>query len=178
MQRKRNPHAVVKVLARSQAANRGLLRIGTLSFPCALGRSGARTRKREGDGATPRGRWSTLRVLYRADRLRRPRTALPVRTLNRNDGWCDASKDRNYNRPVRHPYPTSAERLWRADALYDLIVVLDYNIVPRVRGRGSAIFLHVAAPGFRPTEGCIAMRREHLLLVLEHMGPGSQLMIL
>ncbi len=112
-------------------------------------------------------------VLYRPDRVRRPRTRLPVRPIRPHDGWCDAPADRNYNRPVRHPYPASAERLWRADGLYDVVVVLGYNDRPRVRGRGSAIFMHVARPGYAPTEGCIALARPHLLRLLERLGPRS-----
>jgi L,D-peptidoglycan transpeptidase YkuD (ErfK/YbiS/YcfS/YnhG family) len=92
-----------------------------------------------------------------------------VRAIRRDDGWCDASADRNYNRPVRLPYPASAERLWREDGLYDLVVVLDYNDRPRSRGRGSAIFMHVARPGYAPTEGCIALARGHLLRLLERL---------
>jgi hypothetical protein len=90
-------------------------------------RAGCRARKREGDAATPIGRWRLRAVFYRADRLPRPRTGLPVRALRPLDGWCDAVGDRNYNRWVRHPYPASAEKLWRSDSLYDLIVILDHN---------------------------------------------------
>ena len=93
-----------------------------------------------------------------------------MRAIRPRDGWCDAPADRNYNRPVRHPYPASAERLWRADGLYDVVVVLGYNDRPRVRGRGSAIFMHVARPGYAPTEGCIALARPHLLRVLDAAG--------
>jgi len=102
---------------------------------------------------------------------------LPVRPIDRDYGWCDAPGDRNYNRLVRHPYPASAERLWRPDALYDVVVVLDHNVRPRVRGHGSAIFMHVARPGYAPTEGCIALRREHLLVLLSRLGPGGMLRI-
>ncbi|MEZ5852679.1 MAG: L,D-transpeptidase family protein [Hyphomicrobiaceae bacterium] len=136
---------------------------------CALGRTGRHGRKREGDGATPVGRWRLLDVLYRADRVSRPRTALPVRAIRAEDGWCDAAGDRNYNRPVTHPYPASAERLWRPDALYDLVVVLDYNVRRRVRGRGSAIFMHVARPGYAPTEGCIALSERDMRNILVHL---------
>ena len=153
------------------------MRLGVLVFPCVLGRAGRRARKREGDGATPLGCLRALRVLYRADRIQRPLTALPIRSIARDDGWCDAPCDRNYNRPVRHPYPASAERLWRADNLYDLIVVLDHNVRPRARRAGSAIFLHVARPDRAPTEGCIALRREHLLLLARQLGPGARIRI-
>lgn len=170
--------ATVVVVARSAEAKTGYVHLGPLRFPCALGRGGSRMRKREGDGATPIGRWPVLRVLFRADRLPRPRTALPVQRIVPEDGWCDARDDRNYNRPVRHPYPASAERLWRQDALYDVVVVLGHNQKPRLRGAGSAIFMHVARPGYLPTEGCIALRRDHLLRLLDRLQPGSEVEVL
>lgn len=107
-----------------------------------------------------------MTVLYRADRIQRPRTALPVRAMGRRDGWCDAPSDRNYNRPVRLPYRASAEEMWRSDGLYDIVVVLDHNTRPRIRNAGSAIFMHVARPGFEPTAGCVALNRAALLHVL------------
>jgi L,D-peptidoglycan transpeptidase YkuD (ErfK/YbiS/YcfS/YnhG family) len=135
-------------------------------------------RKREGDGATPIGQWRVREVLYRPDRVRRPATSLPVRAMRRHDGWCDAAADRNYNRLVRLPYPASAEPLWRQDALYDVVVVLGCNDHPRVRGRGSAIFLHVARPGYAPTEGCIALARGHVLRLLERLGARAAIGVL
>jgi L,D-peptidoglycan transpeptidase YkuD (ErfK/YbiS/YcfS/YnhG family) len=169
----RRPARKLGVTGLSLAATRGKLRLGVLHLPCALGRGGRRAGKREGDGATPLGTWRVRDVLYRADRVRRPGTMLPIRQIAVDDGWCDAPGDRNYNRPVRHPYPASAERLWREDGLYDIVVVLDYNLCPRIRGKGSAIFLHVARPGYRPTEGCIALRKEHLLRLLARLAPGA-----
>jgi L,D-peptidoglycan transpeptidase YkuD (ErfK/YbiS/YcfS/YnhG family) len=164
---------VAEVAGLSGAAARGVMRLGVLNFACAVGRSGCRARKREGDGATPAGCWRMLCVLYRADRVRRPPTGLPVRAIGPSDGWCDAPGDRNYNRFVRHPYPASAERLWRADGLYDIVVVLDHNGTPRVRGAGSAVFVHVAGPGYAPTAGCIALKREHLQRLLQRLRPGA-----
>lgn len=152
------------IRALSAASQRGILQFGPFRMPCALGRSGVRTLKREGDGATPRGRFPLRRVLYRG--RRRPRTALHLRAIHSADGWCDSASDRNYNRPVRLPYRARAERLWRADELYDVLVVLGYNDVPRIRNRGSAIFLHIARPGFLPTEGCVAMREADLLRLI------------
>ena len=152
------------------SATRGWLKLGNLTFPCALGRTGIQVRKREGDGASPVGAWRLLCVLYRADRVLRPRTLLPTRPLCLEDGWCDAPDDRNYNRLVRHPYPASAERLWRADGLYDVLVVLDYNARPRVRGKGSAIFMHVAQSHYAPTQGCIALTPVNLVRLLERLG--------
>ena len=162
-----NPHIGVRTI--NGRSTRGVLRVGPLQFPCALGRSGLSVLKREGDGATPRGRFSVRRAFYRADRIARPRTGVELRGLRRADGWCDALGDRNYNRIVRLPYSASSERLWREDGLYDLILVLSHNDIPRVQGRGSAIFMHVARAGLLPTEGCVALKREHLVRVLQHL---------
>jgi L,D-peptidoglycan transpeptidase YkuD (ErfK/YbiS/YcfS/YnhG family) len=150
---------------------------GGLAYPCALGRTGRRALKREGDGATPRGIFRLEWVYYRPDRCPRPRTGLAVRAITPNAGWCDAPADRNYNRPVCHPYPASAEEMWRSDGLYDVVAVLDCNRRPRIRARGSAIFLHVARPGLTPTEGCIALRRPHLLRVLATLKRGARICI-
>lgn len=146
-------------------------------LPCALGRAGRRAIKREGDGGTPRGRFRLLCVLYRPDRIGRPATGLPVRAIRPVWGWCDDSSDRNYNRKVMLPYPASHERLWRDDHLYDLVVVLDYNVSARKRRAGSAIFMHVARPGFLPTEGCVALAAADLGRVLAQIGPRSTLTI-
>jgi L,D-peptidoglycan transpeptidase YkuD (ErfK/YbiS/YcfS/YnhG family) len=165
---------MLRVSTLAAGRRQGMLELGNLRFPCALGRSGGRVRKREGDGATPIGRWALRKVLYRPDHLRHPRTALAVGIISKLDGWCDAAPDRNYNRRVRHPYAASAERLWRQDELYDVLVVLGYNERPRMRGRGSAVFMHVARPGYAPTEGCIALARAHLLRLIEHVSPQAR----
>lgn len=146
--------------------------------PAALGRSGIRALKREGDGGTPLGRFPVRMVLYRADRIARPRTCLPVRAIGESDGWCDDPADRNYNRLVRLPSRRSAEGLKRADELYDLVLVLGYNDRPRVRGRGSAIFVHLARPDFTPTDGCIALSRHDLLMLLTEIGRGKHIVVI
>ena len=145
----------------------------------AFGRGGVvkADAKREGDGATPLGTWPLLRVLYRPDRLQAPKTALPVAALAPEDGWCDDPADAAYNRPVTHPYPASAERMWREDGLYDVVVVLAHNDAPPLPGLGSAIFLHCARPDYAPTEGCVAIARDDLLAVLRGAKPGDALEI-
>ena len=168
--RKRN---IVRLLTRSDAVINGILAYRNLHFPAALGKGGVRAQKREGDGATPLGMWAAVKVYYRPDKVGRPATRLPAEALRQNDGWCDAPHDRNYNRKVTLPYPRSAERLWRDDRLYDVIVILAYNMRPRAQGRGSAIFMHVARPSFKATEGCIAMRQDHLLRLLSTLSPGA-----
>jgi L,D-peptidoglycan transpeptidase YkuD (ErfK/YbiS/YcfS/YnhG family) len=162
---------IARLQSLSPAATSGWLLHGNLRLRCAIGRSGLRALKREGDGGTPIGLFALREVLYRADRLQRPRTPLPTDAIRPADGWCDARGDRNYNRPVTRTYPASSEELWRADRLYDVVGVLDYNIAPRVQGRGSCIFLHVARDNYAPTEGCIALALEDLLRLLEAPTP-------
>ncbi|HEY2132150.1 MAG TPA: L,D-transpeptidase family protein [Acetobacteraceae bacterium] len=133
----------------------------------ALGRAGIRAEKQEGDAATPAGLLPLRRVLYRADRQPIPRTAVPREPLSPDDGWCDDPTHVDYNRLIRLPHPARHEVLWREDGLYDVIGVLGWNDAPVVRGRGSAIFLHVARPDLSPTEGCVALPLGELRRVLE-----------
>jgi len=144
----------------------GFLICGAVRLRCALGRAGIQQNKREGDGATPAGRFHLRQIFYRADRVVPPVSGLPTRALTPEDGWCDDPSCADYNRLVRLPHAGSHERLWRDDALYDLIAVIGYNDAPPIRGLGSAIFLHVAAPDFAPTEGCVAVTLADLQPVL------------
>lgn len=143
-----------------------------------VGRAGVKADKHEGDGATPAGSYSLVSVLYRPDRLTAPASHLPIRPIALNDGWVDDPADRNYNRLVPLPYPASAEQMWREDDLYDALVVIGYNMEPIIPGAGSAIFLHIAAPDFAPTAGCVAVRKQVLLGLLPLLGPGSKITIL
>ncbi len=145
----------------------GVLTMGPLRLRAAAGHGGVRAGKQEGDGATPLGLLPLRRVLYRAGRVPRPRAAVPVQPLSPQNGWCDDPADRAYNTAVRLPYAARHEALWRADGVYDVIGVLGWNDQPVVRGRGSAIFLHLVRPDWAPTEGCIALERPGLLAVLE-----------
>src|SRR5206468_1471228 len=155
---------------------------GRLTWPggetrAVCGRGGVRADKREGDGASPEGIFPLLYGFYRADRIARPESGLPIIALQPNHGWVDEPADPNYNRLVTLPYPASHEEMWLADGLYDLVVVIGYNTDPVVPGRGSAIFLHVARPDFSPTAGCIAIPRDALARLLGLLGPGSTITI-
>ena len=143
----------------------------------ALGRGGILSNNFECDGATPRGRSRLLRLWWRADRLPRPRTRLPVRSIRGDDGWCEDPGDRRYNSAIRLAPGATGDRLQREDHLYDLVIELDHNTRPRVRNRGSAVFIHVARPGFAPTAGCVALRAGDLLRLLAHVGPESRIEI-
>ncbi len=155
---------------------------GRLSWPggetrAACGRGGVKADKREGDGASPEGTFPLLYGYYRPDRIARPASGLTITALQPADGWVDDPADPNYNQPVKLPYPASHEEMWLADGLYDLVVVIGYNMQPVVPGRGSAIFLHVARPDFSPTAGCIAIDRAVLAGLLGLLGPGSAITI-
>lgn len=153
----------------------GFLDIGPRRVRCALGKAGVTpaAEKREGDLASPAGVWPIRRVLYRPDRGPAPATDLPVEALAPDDGWCDAPDDRDYNRPVKLPHATSCEKMWRDDSLYDLVVVLGHNDDPPKPAMGSCIFLHLARPGYLPTEGCVAVTREDLQELLAAAHPGD-----
>lgn len=156
---------------------------GRLRWPggaarAACGRGGVSATKREGDGASPAGTFPLVRAFYRPDRIAPPlRTGLPLAALQPADGWVDDPADPQYNRLVRLPYPAHHEEMWRGDGLYDLVVVVGYNLDPVVSGRGSAIFLHCASRDFAPTAGCIAISRDVLLGLLPLLGPASRIAI-
>lgn len=135
-------------------------------FRCSLGRTGITVEKHEGDGASPSGTFALRALLYRADRISEPDTQLPIRAINRDDGWCNAVGDSNYNRLVKLPYRASAEKLWRTDISYDVIVILGYNDSPVIQGLGSAIFLHCAKNNYSATEGCVAVELNDLLTIV------------
>ena len=165
------PHLIgsVRVFASVRDRRQGFLIAGGAIFPCALGRAGIGTLKREGDGQTPRATLPLRRVFYRANRIGRPRSLLPLRIIGPRDAWCDDVADRRYNRLIDRPPGEAEERLTRDDHLYDIIVELGWNDAPVVRGRGSAIFWHLARPSFTPTAGCVAVERHVFAKVLPRL---------
>lgn len=169
--------SLLRVTTRPTGRSQGILRAGALTLPVALGRGGIRANKREGDGGTPRGRFRLVRLWWRADRHPRPLTLLPTRRIRPDDGWCEDPADRHYNQPVTVPPGSKADRLARADALYDFIIELDHNTHPRVAGRGSAVFIHAARPGLAPTAGCIALELQTLRRLLVRLGPRSTIVV-
>ena len=165
------------VRAKAGEKTRGWLVAGAITLPVALGRSGIKANKREGDGGTPRGNFRLRRLWWRADRHNRPMTQLPSRRIRPDDGWCEDPTDRHYNQPIKVPPGSKADRLRREDALYDFIIEIDHNIRPRIAGRGSAVFVHVARPGFAPTAGCVALKTDALRRLLERVGPRTRIVI-
>jgi L,D-peptidoglycan transpeptidase YkuD (ErfK/YbiS/YcfS/YnhG family) len=167
----------IRVSTRPGRKSEGWLFAGPLTAPIALGRSGIKANKREGDGGTPHGRFRPLRLWWRADRLPRPRTLLPVRRIGPDDAWCEDPQDRRYNHPFRRSANEPGDRLRRDDNLYDMVIEIDHNTRPRVAGRGSAVFIHVARPGFAPTAGCVALRPRDLKALLSRINPKTRILI-
>ncbi len=167
------------VRARPGHRSQGLLNVDGTVFSCALGRGGMTANKREGDGGTPLGAMRILSGYFRADHFAQARrTRLAMKPISPTLGWCEVPDDRNYNRPVKMPYRTSHERMLRDDRLYDACIVLDWNIRPRRRGCGSAIFFHLARPGFKPTEGCVAVTVATMRRLLPSLSRHSTLRIM
>jgi L,D-peptidoglycan transpeptidase YkuD (ErfK/YbiS/YcfS/YnhG family) len=156
---------------------RGWLKVGKTNIPVALGRSGVLANKREGDGATPRGTFYPLRLWWRPDRYARPRTFLPIRAIGGADAWCEDPGHRHYNRPIRLDDGQTGDRLKREDHLYDFIIEIDHNARPRVPGRGSAVFLHLARENLGPTAGCVSMTRSAMLHLLRRLSPRTKIVI-
>lgn len=149
-------------------AKQAILKVGPLTIRAALGKSSLGILKREGDGKTPHAVMKLLYGYWRTDRGPRPVTSLPMRPIKRDDLWCDESGHAAYNRPVREPFKPSHEKMWRDDSLYDICLVMDWNVSERKRNGGSAIFLHIARPGYTPTEGCIAVSKRDMRKLLCH----------
>ncbi len=164
---------------RTRPGNRrqGWLLVGSRAIKVALGRGGIKTNKREGDGATPAGRYRLVRLWWRVEHGPRPETLLPVRPIAAADGWCEDPADRRYNRPFRMQTGAPGDRLTRADALYDLIIEIDHNQRPRIAGRGSAVFIHVARTDMTPTAGCVSMSAGTLRRLLTRLGPDTTITI-
>jgi L,D-peptidoglycan transpeptidase YkuD (ErfK/YbiS/YcfS/YnhG family) len=171
------PLAAIRIRAAAGNRRRGWLVAGGQTIPVALGRGGIIANKREGDGGTPRGIFRPRRLWWRADRHVRPRALLPIRAIRPEDAWCEDPNSRHYNRPVRLGPEQGGDRLERDDHLYDFIVEIDHNASPRVAGRGSAVFLHLARENFSPTAGCVSMTSSAMRHLLRRLGPQTRIII-
>lgn len=165
----------------SDTATTGTLVMNGKRYPCTLGRSGviAPDKKVEGDGKTPLGTYVLRKLIYRADRLEKPQTGLPVEILTKETGWCEDPSHEDYNLQVTLPHPAAhVDQMTRDDRLYDMVVPLGYNDDPPVKGRGSAIFLHLCRPDRSPTAGCVGLAPEDLIEVLALCTPATRITIL
>ncbi len=169
--------AIVRIRKAAGKRSKGWLIFHQRALPVALGRGGILANKREGDGGTPRGRFRPLKLWWRADRHPKPRCALPARIIKPADAWCEDPASRHYNQPMRLAPGAQGDRLARADHLYDFIVEIDHNSRPRVAGRGSAVFIHLAREKFAPTAGCVGLARGDMLWLLARLGPRTRIEI-
>lgn len=177
MNRRSGQVSTIRVKPAAGNPRRGWLTAGPLTIPVALGRSGILANKREGDGGTPRGHFRPRQLWWRGDRHSRPQTFLRARTIGDTDAWCEDPGDRHYNQWIRRGQGEGGDRLKRADHLYDFIIEIDHNTRPRVAGRGSAVFLHLARDNFGPTAGCVSMTKAAMLQLLRRLGPRTKIII-
>ena len=144
---------------------------------CAIGKNGITKNKKEGDLKTPSGIFKLKKLFYRKDRVKYFKTTLKKNYIKKNIGWCDDSNSIYYNREIKFPFNGSAEKLWRKDNIYDLIVVLNYNFNPVIKHKGSAIFLHICKKNYEPTKGCIAINKKDMINLLVNIKSSTNLII-
>lgn len=162
----------------SLESSTAVLIAGGKRYPCTVGRAGITVDKAEGDGKTPIGICPLRKVLWRADRLNKPETALPIDVLTSEIGWCEDPSHADYNQQITLPHPSVHDRMTRDDDLYDIVVVVGYNDDPVTAGRGSAIFIHLARADFSGTAGCIGLKKDDLIELLAGCDPSSTITIL
>jgi len=160
-----------------KSLNKGFIRANCLTFPCTIGHGGIGRKIREGDGIKPAGHWKMAFFLFRPDKICQPRSFLPGFAIKQQDSWCDLVTSKCYNLPLATTLPGSSEALWRSDNLYDIVIPLDHNTRPTIRGRGSAIFIHLGSPQSRFTQGCIALDQSNLLNILGKCSPQTTVLI-
>ena len=156
----------------------GYLKYKNLKFRCALGKAGIRVKKKEGDNITPKGTYKIIRIYCRKDRIRQVKSRIKIYKINKKIGWCDDPRSKKYNQLIKLPNKFRHEKFYRKDHLYDLIIVLNYNMRPVVKNKGSAIFIHLARRNYNPTEGCIALSKNNLLIILNKINKNTKIEIL
>jgi L,D-peptidoglycan transpeptidase YkuD (ErfK/YbiS/YcfS/YnhG family) len=155
----------------------GYLEYKNLKFRCALGKAGIKKKKKEGDNITPEGTFKIIRVYYRRDKIKNISTLIKKKEIKKKIGWCDDPVSSVYNKEIKLPSKFSHEKLYRKDNLYDLILVLNYNINPIIKNKGSAIFIHIAKKNYEPTAGCIALKKRDLVELLENIKKNTKIKI-
>ena len=155
----------------------GYLKYKKLKFKCALGKAGIGKKKREGDHITPKGAFKIVKIYYRRDRLKKLSSKFKLTKITKKMGWCDDPKSKKYNQLIKLPTKYSHENLYRRDNIYDLILVLNYNMKPKIKNKGSAIFIHVAKKNYKKTAGCIALRKVDLICLIKEINKNTRVII-
>ena len=144
---------------------------------CALGKRGIAYKRKEGDLITPKGEYKIKFILYRKDRLKKITSKIKLIVIKKNMGWCDDPNSNHYNKLVKLPYEYNYEKLYKKENIYDIILVLDYNMNPVIKNRGSAIFIHIAKKNYKKTEGCIAVKKKSLLKIIKDIKKNTKVKI-
>jgi len=155
----------------------GYLKYNDHKFKCALGKSGIGNKKIEGDNITPKGTFNVVKIYYRKDRLKKLSSKFKLIKITKKMGWCDDPKSKKYNQLIKLPTKYSHEILYRRDNIYDLILVLNYNIKPTIKNKGSAIFIHVAKKNYKKTAGCVALKKADLVLLVKEINKNTKVII-
>ncbi len=155
----------------------GYLKYKNLKFKCALGKSGIGKKRKEGDNITPKGTFKIVKIYYRDDRIKKIYSKIKASKINNKMGWCDDSNSKKYNQLIKLPSKYTHEKLYRKDNVYDLVIVLNYNMSPIVKNKGSAIFIHVAKKNYKKTAGCIALKKHHLLRLIKEIKSKTRIVI-
>ena len=155
----------------------GYLKYKNFKFHCSLGKAGIKKKTKEGDQVTPKGIFKVIKIYYRKDKIKKIISPIKKIQIKKNMGWCDDPKSDLYNQQIKLPSKFSYEKLYRKDGLYDIILVLNYNTSPIVKKKGSAIFIHIAKRKFKPTEGCIGLKKNDLIKLLKKIKKNTKIKI-
>jgi L,D-peptidoglycan transpeptidase YkuD (ErfK/YbiS/YcfS/YnhG family) len=155
----------------------GNIKYKKLRFRCSLGKAGIKKKIKEGDNITPKGKFKILKIYYRSDRIKKFSSNIKIIKIKKNMGWCDDPKSSLYNKEIKLPFYFSHEKLYRKDHLYDLILVLNYNINPIKKNKGSAIFFHIANKSYKKTKGCIALKKFDLINLISKIKKNTTIKI-
>jgi L,D-peptidoglycan transpeptidase YkuD (ErfK/YbiS/YcfS/YnhG family) len=157
--------------------NSGYLKYKDLKFRCSLGKAGIGKKEKEGDKITPKGTYKIVKIYYRNDRVKKIFSDFKLFKIKKNMGWCDDPKSKKYNRLVKLPSKYGYEELHRKDNIYDLVLVLNYNMKPIIKNKGSAIFIHIANKNYKKTAGCIGLKKSHLINIIKKIKKNTKVII-
>ena len=155
----------------------GYLKYKDFKFKCALGKAGVGKKKIEGDNITPKGTFEIVKIYYRSDRIKKIYSKIKLFKINKKMGWCNDPTSKKYNQLIKLPSKYTHEKLYRQDNVYDLVVVLNYNRTPIIKNKGSAIFIHVAKKNYKKTEGCVALKKKHLVKLIKNIKNKTKIII-
>ncbi len=157
--------------------NKKYLTLNNYKAKCALGKRGIGYKRKEGDLITPKGTYKVKYILYRKDRVKKIQTKIKKIAIRKDMGWCDDPKSKDYNKLIKLPYAYSFEKLFRKENNYDIILILNYNMNPVIKNKGSAIFIHIAKKNYKKTDGCIALKKAHLLKIIKRINKNTTIKI-